>query len=168
MGQLPSPVSVVTASGLVHRGQGTTAPATSSRTTTWRTSTTASTTRPMAIRRDRSHRSNRRIDGPKYPPSEYLGPAPGVDRLLQQLHDQLPRQSVRDRRQHAQRPGDAEHDDQLRLAAFCNQPALGGPVYWIRNIAYQLPGRVDAVTGGAAGVLFYNNTTLSETIRRRR
>ena len=20
---------------------------------------------------------------------------------------------------------------------FCNQPALGGPVYWIRNIAYQ-------------------------------
>ena len=23
--------------------------------------------------------------------------------------------------------------------AFCNQPALGGPVYWIRNIAYNLP-----------------------------
>ena len=23
--------------------------------------------------------------------------------------------------------------------AFCNQPTLGGPVYWIRNIAYNLP-----------------------------
>ena len=33
-----------------------------------------------------------------------LGPAAGRDRLLQQLHDQLPRQPVRDRRQHAQRP----------------------------------------------------------------
>ena len=28
--------------------------------------------------------------------------------------------------------------------AFCNQPALGGPVYWIRNIAYNLPGGLDA------------------------
>ena len=49
--------------------------------------------------------------------------------------------------------------------AFCNQPALGGPVYWIRNIAYNLPGGSTRLTGGSAGPdLFYNNTILSETI----
>jgi hypothetical protein len=47
--------------------------------------------------------------------------------------------------------------------AFCNQPAVGGPVYWIRNIAYNLPGGSSRLTGGAAGVLFYNNTILAET-----
>ncbi|HEX5047041.1 MAG TPA: hypothetical protein VFX89_07960, partial [Gammaproteobacteria bacterium] len=47
--------------------------------------------------------------------------------------------------------------------AFCNQPTLGGPVYWIRNIAYHLPGGSTRLTNGAAGVLFYNNTILSET-----
>jgi hypothetical protein len=47
--------------------------------------------------------------------------------------------------------------------ALCNQPALGGPVYWIRNIAYHLPGGSTRMTAGSAGVLFYNNTILSET-----
>jgi hypothetical protein len=47
--------------------------------------------------------------------------------------------------------------------AFCNQPALGGPVYWIRNIAYNLPGGSTRLTTGSSGVLFYNNTILSET-----
>ena len=47
--------------------------------------------------------------------------------------------------------------------AFCNQPTLGGPVYWIRNIAYNLPGGSTRLTNGAAGVIFYNNTILSET-----
>ena len=47
--------------------------------------------------------------------------------------------------------------------AFCNQPALGGPVYWIRNIAYHLPAGSTRMTAGSAGVLFYNNTILSET-----
>ena len=47
--------------------------------------------------------------------------------------------------------------------AFCNQPTLGGPVYWIRNIAYHLPAGSTRLTNGAAGVLFYNNTILSET-----
>ena len=35
--------------------------------------------------------------------------------------------------------------------AFCNQPALGGPVYWIRNIAYNLPGGSTRLTNGSAG-----------------
>ena len=47
--------------------------------------------------------------------------------------------------------------------AFCNQPTLGGPVYWIRNIAYNLPGGSTRLTNGAAGAIFYNNTILSET-----
>jgi hypothetical protein len=47
--------------------------------------------------------------------------------------------------------------------AFCNQPALGGPVYWIKNIAYHIPGGSTRITAGSAGVIFYNNTILSET-----
>ena len=46
---------------------------------------------------------------------------------------------------------------------FCNQPAIGGPIYWIRNVAYHAPGGSTRMTNGAAGVLFYNNTILSET-----
>ena len=47
--------------------------------------------------------------------------------------------------------------------AFCNQPVLGGPTYWIGNIAYHLPGGSTRLTNGSAGVLFYHNTILSET-----
>ena len=47
--------------------------------------------------------------------------------------------------------------------AFCNQPAIGGPVYWIRNIGYHMPGGSTRLTGGSAGAIFYNNTVLSET-----
>src|SRR5260370_8778365 len=46
---------------------------------------------------------------------------------------------------------------------FCNQPAIGGPIYWIRNVAYHAPGGSTRMTNGAAGVLFYNNTILTET-----
>jgi hypothetical protein len=47
--------------------------------------------------------------------------------------------------------------------AFCNQPVLGGPTYWIRNIAYHLPGGSTRLTNGSAGVFFFNNTVISET-----
>jgi len=47
--------------------------------------------------------------------------------------------------------------------AFCNQPAIGGPVYWIRNVVYHMPGGSTRLTGGSAGAVFYNNTVLSET-----
>jgi hypothetical protein len=46
---------------------------------------------------------------------------------------------------------------------FCNQPILGGPVYWIRNIVYHAPGGSTRMTSGAAGVLFLGNTILTET-----
>lgn len=47
--------------------------------------------------------------------------------------------------------------------AFCNQPSNGGPIYWVRNVAYHLPGGSTRLTNGSAGVLFYNNTILAET-----
>jgi hypothetical protein len=47
--------------------------------------------------------------------------------------------------------------------AYCNQPTNGGPTYWIRNVAYHLPGGSTRLSGGSAGVLLYNNTVLSET-----
>src|SRR5437868_2336933 len=39
----------------------------------------------------------------------------------------------------------------------------GVQIYWIRNIAYHAPGGSTRMTNGAAGVLFYNNTILTET-----
>jgi hypothetical protein len=41
--------------------------------------------------------------------------------------------------------------------------AIGGPVYWIRNIVYHMPGGSTRLTGGSAGAIFYNDTVLSET-----
>ncbi|MFN7935402.1 MAG: hypothetical protein U0R19_18885 [Bryobacteraceae bacterium] len=46
---------------------------------------------------------------------------------------------------------------------MCNQPSLGGPTYWIRNIAYHAPTGSTRLTTGSAGVVFYNNTILTET-----
>ena len=47
---------------------------------------------------------------------------------------------------------------------FCNQPAIGGPVYWIRNVAYNAPFGVTRMSSGAAGVVFLNNTMFSEFV----
>jgi hypothetical protein len=44
---------------------------------------------------------------------------------------------------------------------WCNQPTLGGPIYWIRNIGYHLPG--GTTRGELTGALFYNNTMLGNT-----
>src|SRR5438045_3338411 len=44
---------------------------------------------------------------------------------------------------------------------YCNQPTLGGPIYWIRNIQYKAPG--GSTRGEATGAIFINNTTISET-----
>src|SRR4051812_24926134 len=47
--------------------------------------------------------------------------------------------------------------------ALSTQPALGGPIYFIRNIVYNAPeGGALKITANAAGVLVYNNTFLSE------
>ena len=47
--------------------------------------------------------------------------------------------------------------------ALSTQPALGGPIYFIRNIVYNAPeGGALKLTANSAGVLVYNNTLLTE------
>lgn len=47
--------------------------------------------------------------------------------------------------------------------ALSTQPALGGPIYFIRNIVYHAPeGGALKLTANGAGVLMYNNTLLTE------
>jgi hypothetical protein len=103
-------------------------------------------------------------DGPKYPPREYWDLRPvAIDFYGNYITNSHDNPIEADGSMHNIRIlrnlfiNHASH-------AFCNQPALGGPVYWIRNIAYHLPGGSTRLTGGSAGVVFYNNTILAETI----
>lgn len=102
-------------------------------------------------------------DGPKYPPHDYWDRRPvAIDfynNYITNSHDNP-----------IEADGGMHNNRILRNMlinhsshAFCNQPALGGPLYWIRNIAYNLPGGSTRLTSGSAGVIFYNNTILSET-----
>jgi hypothetical protein len=103
------------------------------------------------------------IDGPHYPPREYWDRRPvAIDfynNHLTNFHDNAVEidgsmHNVRVMRNLM--VNSASHP-------FCNQPAIGGPIYWIRNIAYHAPGGSTRLTNGAAGILFYNNTILTET-----
>jgi hypothetical protein len=103
------------------------------------------------------------IDGPHYPPREYWGRRPvAIDyynNYLTNFHDNAieidgSMHNVRVMRN--MMINSASHP-------FCNQPAIGGPIYWIRNIVYHAPGGSTRMTNGAPGVLFYNNTILTET-----
>jgi hypothetical protein len=103
-------------------------------------------------------------DGPKYPPREYWNLRPvAIDFYGNYITNSHDNPIETDGSMHNIRVlrnlfiNHASH-------AFCNQPTLGGPVYWIRNIAYHLPAGSTRLTAGAAGVLFYNNTILSETL----
>jgi hypothetical protein len=103
------------------------------------------------------------IDGPKYPTREYWDRRPvAIDFYNNYITNSHDNPIEADGSMHNIRVmrnmliNHASH-------AFCNQPTLGGPVYWIRNIAYNLPAGSTRLTNGAAGVLFYNNTILSET-----
>ncbi len=103
-------------------------------------------------------------DGPKYPPREYWDRRPvAIDFYGNYITNSHDNPIEADGSMHNIRVlrnmfiNHASH-------AFCNQPTLGGPVYWIRNIAYHLPAGSTRLTNGAAGVLFYNNTILSETV----
>ena len=106
-------------------------------------------------------------DGPKYPPREYWDRRPvAIDFYGNYITNSHDNPIEADGSMHNIRVlrnmfiNHASH-------AFCNQPTLGGPVYWIRNIAYHLPAGSTRLTNGAAGVLFYNNTILSETLAAR-
>jgi hypothetical protein len=102
-------------------------------------------------------------DGPKYPPREFWDRRPvAIDFYNNYITNSHDNPIEADGSMHNIRVlrnmfiNHASH-------AFCNQPTLGGPVYWIRNIAYHLPAGSTRLTNGAAGVLFYNNTILAET-----
>src|SRR5271170_1591420 len=103
------------------------------------------------------------IDGPHYPPREYWGRRPvSIDyynNYMTNFHDNA---FEIDGSMHNVR---VMRNMMINSASqpFCNQPAIGGPIYWIRNIAYHAPGGSTRMTNGAAGVLFYNNTILTET-----
>ena len=103
------------------------------------------------------------LDGPKYPTREYWDRRPvAIDFYGNYITNSHDNPIETDGSMHNIRVlrnmfiNHASH-------AFCNQPALGGPVYWIRNIAYHLPAGSTRLTNGSAGVLFYNNTILAET-----
>ena len=103
------------------------------------------------------------IDGPHYPPREYWDRRPvSIDfynNYMTNFHDnafEIDGSMHNIRVMRNMMVNSASHP-------FCNQPAIGGPVYWIRNIAYHAPGGSTRMTNGAAGVLFYNNTILTET-----
>ncbi len=103
------------------------------------------------------------IDGPHYPPREYWDRRPvAIDyynNYMTNFHDNA---FEIDGSMHNVR---VMRNMMVNSASqpFCNQPAIGGPVYWIRNIAYHAPGGSTRMTNGAPGVLFYNNTILTET-----
>ena len=103
------------------------------------------------------------VDGPKYPTREYWDRRPvAIDfynNYITNSHDNPIEADGSLHNIRIMRNMLINHPSH----AFCNQPTLGGPVYWIRNIAYNLPGGSTRLTNGAAGALFYNNTILSET-----
>ena len=103
------------------------------------------------------------IDGPKYPTREYWDRRPvAIDfynNYITNSHDNPIEADGSMHNIRIMRNMLINHPSH----AFCNQPTLGGPVYWIRNIAYNLPAGSTRLTNGAAGVLFYNNTILAET-----
>ena len=103
------------------------------------------------------------IDGPKYPTREYWDRRPvAIDfynNYITNSHDNPIEADGSMHNIRIMRNRLINHPSH----AFCNQPTLGGPVYWIRNIAYNLPAGSTRLTNGAAGALFYNNTILSET-----
>ncbi|HEY8519910.1 MAG TPA: hypothetical protein VIN61_07515 [Gammaproteobacteria bacterium] len=103
------------------------------------------------------------VDGPRYPPSDYWDRRPvAIDfynNYISNSHDNPIEADGGMHNIRIMRNMLINHPSH----AFCNQPALGGPVYWIRNVAYNLPGGSTRMTAGSSGVLFYNNTILSET-----
>jgi hypothetical protein len=103
------------------------------------------------------------VDGPKYPTREYWDRRPvAIDfynNYITNSHDNPIEADGGMHNIRIMRNMLINHPSH----AFCNQPTLGGPVYWIRNVAYNLPGGSTRLTNGAAGALFYNNTILTET-----
>ena len=101
------------------------------------------------------------IDGPKYPSKEYWDRRPVsldyYNNYMTNFHDNA---FEIDGSMHNVR---VMRNMMINNASqpYCNQPAIGGPVYWIRNISFNSPGGSTRL-GGGSGILFYNNTMLAE------
>jgi len=101
------------------------------------------------------------IDGPKYPSKQYWDRRPVYidyyNNYMTNFHDDA---FEIDGSMHNVR---VMRNMMINNASqpFCNQPALGGPVYCIRNISFNSPGGSIRL-GGGSGILFYNNTILGE------
>jgi len=103
-------------------------------------------------------------EGPDYPPREYWDRRARGHRLLQQLPEPTFTTNA------FEVDGGCHNIRVMRNVMvnsashpMCNQPVGGGPAYWIRNIVYHAPGGSTRLTSGSAGVLFYNNTIVTET-----
>jgi hypothetical protein len=103
------------------------------------------------------------IHGPLYPPRKFWNRRPvGIDyynNYMTNFHDNA---FEIDGSMHNVR---VMRNMMLNSAShpFCNQPAIGGPIYWIRNIVYNAPFGSTRTSNGAPGMIFLNNTILSET-----
>jgi hypothetical protein len=103
------------------------------------------------------------IDGPTYPPQEYWDRRPTAidiyNNYITNAHD------------NSIEMDGSMHNIRLMRNMLINsashpistQPGVGGPIYWIRNIAFNAPGGSTRLTAASAGVFYYNNTILTET-----
>jgi hypothetical protein len=103
------------------------------------------------------------IDGPSYPPREYWERRPTAidiyNNYITNAHD------------NSIEMDGSMHNIRVMRNMLINsashpmstQPSVGGPIYFIRNIAYNAPGGSTRLTAGSPGVFFYNNTILTET-----
>ncbi|MDR1989207.1 MAG: hypothetical protein LBQ09_03140, partial [Acidobacteriaceae bacterium] len=103
------------------------------------------------------------IDGPTYPPKEFWDRRPvAIDiynNYVTNAHD------------NSLEMDGSMHNIRVMRNMFINsashpmstQPSVGGPIYFIRNIIYNAPGGSTRLTAGSPGVIFYNNTILTET-----
>ncbi len=103
------------------------------------------------------------IEGPSYPPREFWDRRPNAidiyNNYITNAHD------------NSIEMDGSMHNIRVMRNMLINsashpmstQPSTGGPIYFIRNIVYHAPGGSTRLTGGSPGVLFYNNTILTET-----
>ncbi len=103
------------------------------------------------------------IEGPAYPPREFWDRRPNAIDIYNNLVTNAHDNSIEmDGSMHNVRVmrnlliNSASHP-------MSTQPSAGGPIYFIRNVVYHAPGGSTRVTAGSPGVVFYNNTILSET-----
>lgn len=102
------------------------------------------------------------VEGPNYPPKEYWDRRPtSIDIYNNYITNAHDNSIEMDGSMHNIRVmrnmliNSASHP-------MSTQPSGGGPIYFIRNIVYHAPGGATRLTQGSPGVLFYNNTVVTE------